>query len=94
MEKRGFNNPQLKFLNPQGQMVIETILLSIVLLGITLFLVQFFKREELIKKIISGPWDHLSGMIQNGVWASHADSMNFHPNSHYRHISLKGDDAK
>lgn len=78
----------------RGQMIIETILLAIVLLGITLFVADFFKREELIKKMISGPWQNLSGMIQNGVWAPSSQGMRSHPNSHNRHISLKGDDAK
>jgi hypothetical protein len=80
--------------NEKGQSVIEAILLAVVLLGITMFVSNFFKKEELIKKIISGPWQNLAGMIQNGVWAQRSASMQVHPNVHKRHVSVKGAAAK
>lgn len=78
----------------KGQAVIEAVLLSIVLLGAVLLVSRYFQQEELIRRIVSGPWQNLSGMIQNGVWAPPRISMKMHPNLHIRHVSLKGDDAK
>ncbi|MBK7843959.1 MAG: hypothetical protein IPJ71_09715 [Bdellovibrionales bacterium] len=78
----------------KGQSVVEAVLLAIVLLGITMFVSNFFKKEELIRKIISGPWQNLAGMIQNGVWAQRSASMQVHPNVHRRHVSVKGAAAK
>jgi len=76
--------------NRSGQMVTEMILLMTVLLAITFTISSYFKNDEIFKKLVSGPWLNLSGMIQNGVWASPKDGMKNHPNHHRRHVSLKG----
>ncbi|MCC7404017.1 MAG: hypothetical protein IT288_06410 [Bdellovibrionales bacterium] len=80
-------------LKQTGQMVVEMLLLLTVLFGVTLAISSYFRKEEIFVQLISGPWQNLSGMIQNGVWAPPAASMHNHPNHHSRHVSLKGTSA-
>ena len=83
-----------KSLNQSGQMVTEMVLLLTVLVTSTILVANAFKSDETFKKLVSGPWQVLSGMIQNGVWATPANSMHLHPNSYGRHVTVKGDPVK
>ena len=79
-----------RHLNQSGQMLVEMLLLMTVLFGLTFAISAYFKNDEVFSKLISGPWQNLSGMIQNGVWAPPATAMKNHPNHHSRHVSVKG----
>ncbi len=77
--------------NSSGQFLVEGILLLTVLMASTIFIAKYFKENNLIAQLISAPWQSLSGMLQNGVWAPPAKSMSLHPNKFNRHSSLKGE---
>lgn len=77
-----------------GQMITEAILILVLLVSITFMVANFFKNQEVMKKLISGPWANLAGMIQNGVWAPVGPGSAVHPNSHNRHIAIQGESAR
>lgn len=80
--------PSLK--SQRGQMVTEAILILVVFMAVTFAIAQFFKDQELLKKLISGPWQNMAGMLQNGSWGTPEATAESHPNSHVRHISIQG----
>lgn len=76
--------------NQAGQMILEMILILTILLSLTLVTARYFKDNEIVAQLISGPWLMLSGMIQNGVWMPAGQADSFHPNFAARGASLKG----
>lgn len=74
-----------------GQLIIEAILIIVVLMAVTFTIANFFKSQELIKQLITGPWQSLAGVIQNGVWGTPAATNASHPNGHGRHIVITGE---
>lgn len=77
--------------NNKGQMAVEMVLiLSMLFIFVTIVSTQF-RSQELVKNIVSGPWKVLSGMLQNGVWATPEDSMIQHPNAYNRHLTYEGE---
>jgi hypothetical protein len=81
-------------LNQGGQMITEAVLILVLLMGITLMVANYFKSEEVLRQMITGPWQNLAGMLQNGVWAPPQTGALVHPNAHGRHIVIEGEDAK
>jgi len=79
--------------NNKGQGVVESVLIIVVLFGITKLVALKFKDDELFKSLLHGPWLSLSSVIQNGVWNQRGpqDTKANHPNRHVRHASVKGD---
>lgn len=80
------NPPNLK--NQKGQLIVEAVLLMVVLFGITMAVSKYFASEQTLKALVSGPWQNLAGMIQNGSWGTPAATFALHPNAHARHISI------
>ena len=80
--------------NSSGQMVVESVLIIALLLGFATVIAREFKDDEVISKLVQGPWLALSGMIQNGVWVEPKKSMLLHPNHMHRHISREGSDPE
>jgi len=80
--------------NQGGQLIIEAVLIIVMLFGITFLVANYFKSNEVLKQIISGPWQNLSGMLQNGVWASPSAGATIHPNGHNRHIVITGEEGR
>lgn len=78
--------------NQSGQFVVESILIMVILLGITMTIAAAFKQQNLLAGIIKAPWQNMAGMIQNGTWAPPAASMALHPSQHNRHRSLRGEE--
>jgi hypothetical protein len=77
-----------------GQMIVEAVLIIVLLFGITFMVANYFKDKEVLKTLITGPWTHLAGMLQNGVWAPPAVGAAVHPNGHIRHIVITGEEAR
>lgn len=75
-------------------MIVEAILILVLLLSATFAVANYFKKEELLRQLITGPWQSLAGMLQNGVWSAPKDSARVHPNSHGRHIVITGEEAR
>lgn len=77
-----------------GQAITEAVLILVVLFGFTLLVSNYFRNEEVLKKLITGPFSNLAGMLQNGVWAPRDKGANQHPTAHYRHIVITGEPAR
>ncbi len=75
-------------------MITEAILILVLLMAFTFTMANYFKSEELLKHMVSDPWQSLAGMLQNGVWGSPEKTNVVHPNGHFRHIVIQGEPAK
>lgn len=75
----------------KGQLIVEAVLLMVVMLGVTIATAKYFKSEELLKKLVAGPWQSLAGMLQNGVWGTPEATNSVHPSAHGRHLALEGE---
>lgn len=84
----------MKRKNQGGQMIVEAILILVLFMGFALVTANYFKDQEILKHMISDPWQSLAGMLQNGVWGSPDKTNAVHPNAHFRHIIIKGEFAK
>ena len=80
--------------NQSGQLIVEAVLILVVLMGVSMAVANYFKENEVLKTMISGPWANLSGMLQNGVWATPAAGGAIHPNAGGRHVAIIGEPAK
>ena len=83
-----------KLNNQGGQMIIEAVLIIVLFVSFSALVANYFKKNELVRQMISGPWENLAGMLQNGIWSPAATGATIHPNSHNRHIVITGEDAK
>jgi hypothetical protein len=71
-----------KINSQKGQVIIESVLLIVVMLGLWVFLSKTFISSKYMKKLMQdGPWPRLSGMIEAGVWDSPSNAKRFHPNN-------------
>ncbi len=77
--------------NEKGQMTLEAVLFLVLFFGATIIVSDYFQDEKLVAKIVSGPWDHIAGMMENGVWEPPNDSKTKHPNLINRHGSPIGE---
>jgi hypothetical protein len=77
-----------------GQATTEMILMMLVFLGATYFVSSAFRGQNFIAQLVSGPWLHLSGMIQNGVWGPPTQTMSQHPNQLSRFSTPLGEAPK
>lgn len=77
-----------------GQMITEAVLIIVLLFGFTFAVATYFKDQEVLRQIITGPWQNLAGLLQNGVWQPLDRSMVNHPVGHTRHISIQGESAR
>jgi hypothetical protein len=80
--------------NQSGQLIVEAVLIMVVLTAVTFAVGNFFKSQEVFKQLITGPWQSLAGLLQNGVWGSPATTNVSHPNGHGRHIVITGEPAQ
>lgn len=80
--------------NERGQMVVEMVLMLVVMVGVAVSVASTFRNNEYIAKLVSGPWESLSGLIQNGVWGRPGDTVGKHPNVFHRLNTVRGDELK
>ncbi len=73
--------------NNKGQTVVEAVLLIAVFVLVATTVSRQFRDNQLLARVISGPWDSLSGMIQNGVWSPPSESDVSHPGHLERRLS-------
>jgi hypothetical protein len=74
-----------------GQAITEAILILVLLLGFTFTVANYFKGQELLKQLVTGPFASLAGVFQNGVWAPPDKGAASHPTNHSRHIGVEGE---
>ncbi len=83
-----------KLKSQAGQLFVESILLMIVFISIGTLTVRYFRREQFMAQLVSGPWEHVAGMIENGIWRPRSESKPQHPNFLYRHSAPRGDNVR
>ena len=72
----------------KGQFVIEAVLLMVVMVAIFTASVNALKEGQFLAKLISGPWQKISGMLEAGVWENATVTRkDAHPNVLKRAVS-------
>lgn len=74
--------------NRRGQFLIETVLMMIVTIGLFVFGMGKLRDAGFLAKLISGPWEKISVMIETGTWETRNVGVTKHPNTRDRGISL------
>lgn len=80
--------------NQRGQAILEAVLIIVMLMGFTMMVANYFKSQEVLKKLITEPFQYVAGMLQNGVWQPPDKGAAAHPAGHYRHIVITGEAAR
>ena len=80
-------------LNEKGQMAVEAVLIMVLLVSIFTMVTNGIKDNEVMVKIVSGPWDTMRELLANGVLEK-SESKVLHPNRLDRHLSPEGDPPK
>ncbi|MGZ3770631.1 MAG: hypothetical protein ACXVCP_13555 [Bdellovibrio sp.] len=74
--------------NNKGQFVIEAVLIMTVTMSLVMWGSKKFRDDKFLAKLISGPWQKVSGMIEAGVWEPPNKARKLHPNFLGRAVSL------
>lgn len=77
--------------NQSGQVAIEYILISVVLIGIFLSARNILLSNNTLGSFVQKPWQLVAGMIETGVWDDPKIARSKHPGFVYRHNSFRGD---
>ncbi|WII73909.1 hypothetical protein QJS83_08475 [Bdellovibrio sp. 22V] len=75
--------------NNKGQFVIETVLMMIVTISVFLWATNQLRESKFLAKMIAGPWQKVSGMIEAGVWDTPDKARQLHPNQIDRSLTVK-----
>lgn len=91
----------------KGQATLESILLLVILVSLTIFIIQETMRGgEWMKKIIDAPGNHIRGMSIAGVWkkcknppippssTGGCSAMDEHPNQEVNTLQVEGEDSR
>jgi hypothetical protein len=82
----------MKILRSQaGQVSVEYILITVVLVGLALTVKKFVISEGMLSNFVQKPWDMVAGMIETGVWGEPNKVRALHPGHIARHNSLAGE---
>ena len=76
----------------KGQAVLESVLIMVVLLGLTQFVFNYMKRDGWMASLT--PSDYLKGMVRSGVWVNYPHDIDRHPNRYDRHLMNSGQSAR
>lgn len=79
--------------NQRGQIAIEYILLSVVIVGAFLGARSVLISNNTVANFVQRPWALVAGMIETGVWGDPKQVRSKHPGSLSRHNSFKGVDG-
>lgn len=91
-------NLRVQFLsNQKGQFLIESILLTVVLVGFFLFFIKYAKEKKFVSTLASKPMENVQAMSGYGTWnkdgckglgkSTRVSLGKCHPNSIHRSIS-------
>lgn len=79
----------MRFLrNSRGQFLIETVLMMTIMVGLFVMATAQLREGQFLAKLVGGPWQQLSGMIESGVWDTADKARSQHPNATKRSLSL------
>ncbi len=73
--------------NERGQILVEQMLLTIMGVSLLIFALGKFREDQMVAKLVGGPWVKLSGMIESGVLADPATAKGRHANQFDRKAS-------
>jgi hypothetical protein len=85
-------NPTQQIKNQKGQVAIEYILLTVVMVGIFLTARNALLSNNTLANFVQKPWELVAGMIETGVWGDPKKARADHPGMLRRHISFLGDE--
>lgn len=77
--------------NNKGQVTVEAVLMVVIVVVVVSLVGDFFKSNEVFKKLVYSPWQSMSGMLQNGTWGPPADTNFAHPNQGDQNRTNEGD---
>ncbi len=77
--------------NNHGQITVEAVLILAIFVSTTMAGTRLLKDKKILSSLVEAPWQHLSGMIENGVWGPPETGRGLHPNHITRHGSPQGD---
>jgi hypothetical protein len=80
--------------NARGQVSVEIVLMLVVSVSIVAAVMQGFKSNSVFSNLVSGPWQSLAGLIQNGSLGPPGSTMANHPNQFDRVSSPRADQPK
>ena len=74
-----------------GQITVEAVLILTLLFSTVFAGTRLIRDQQLLSRLVQGPWLYLAGMIENGYWAPAEMGRAKHPNHASRHGSPEGD---
>lgn len=80
-------NKKTRLRSSKGQVLIEAVLLLTLVVGFWSVFSKAAKNGKWFSKMVDGPWESTSGMIETGVWRPAAQARPAHPNNFNRVIS-------
>lgn len=80
--------------NQSGQVAVEYILLTVVLVGIFLSARAILIESNSVGNFVQKPWGLVAGMIESGVWKEPAKARQDHPAFLRRHLSFEGNNDR
>lgn len=83
------DNQKLK--SQSGQLAIEAVLIVVLLLSLSLFASKWLRDNEVLAKMISGPWKHIAGMMATGNWQPTDDAIAEGTHPHLNTMTRTGD---
>nr|CAE47787.1 hypothetical protein [Bdellovibrio bacteriovorus] len=75
--------------NNKGQFLIESVLLMTFMVGALVWATGQLRENKYLAKMISGPWQKVSGMIEGGVWDTPDKAKSKHPNQLNRSLTVE-----
>ncbi|MEM7647490.1 MAG: hypothetical protein AAF203_11310 [Pseudomonadota bacterium] len=74
-----------------GQITIEAVLVLTILVSTIFAGTNLMRDQQILSRMVQGPWSYMAGMIENGFWAPPQAGRSKHPNHITRHGSPQGD---
>lgn len=74
--------------NHKGQFVIESVLLMVILVVGFMAAVNQLRENQVLAKLVGGPWARVAGMIESGVWMEPGPARQKHPNQIDRSLAV------
>lgn len=77
--------------NQVGQLAIEAVLIVILLLSLSLFVTKFMRDQQVISKMVAGPWKRLAGVMATGNWTPEDQGFGARLHPHTNTMTRTGD---
>ncbi|AFX99818.1 hypothetical protein [Bdellovibrio bacteriovorus] len=75
--------------NNKGQFLVESVLLMTFMVGALIWATGQLRENKYLAKLISSPWQKVSGMIESGVWDTPENARAKHPNQVRRSLTAE-----